>query len=241
MVACAAYSWAGENSNLANRGAYNAGTAKFITPQIRNSLGLALTEMAFGSQKRAKAHAETVATPRNIRVYISAPGLNQSRATKMRSCAQFSLDSWNTNTNENTFVEVFDSQLADVNLILMNDVYEGRTKLAGHASWSRTSNGNGPSLSATIRISSRDFFGALLSESQIKKSISHELGHILGLDDDSQSNLMSKIGSHGGEADDLEVAAVLELHNRARSISEMPGINATRNNVPKVFEFAPAR
>lgn len=241
VVACTASGLAGERSNLVNRGAFNPRIAKLITPQIRTSLSLALTEMAFGSQKRAKSHAETVAIPQNLRVFVSTNGINGSRAERMKDWAQICLDSWNSNTGQTTFTQVSSSDLADVQLVLLNEVREGHARLAGFTDWSRSSSGNGSTLSAVIRISSRDFFGNQMSETQIKKAISHELGHVLGLDDDAQSDLMSNVGSHGGEVDEMEVSAVLELDNRARSIAEMPGVRTVRNNVPKVFEFAPAR
>ncbi len=228
---------AGDRSLIASRGTFEIGTAKLITPQIRQSLGLALTEMAFGNQKRARAHADSVSAPSNLKVFVSTNGIGSARAKQVKEWAGECMDYWNATMESTTFSETNDPSTADVFMTIQNQVNMNGTKVAGLAEWNRSSSGNGLNLSARIQISSKDYFGSNLSEAQLKKAITHELGHILGLNDDCSSNLMSKIGAYGGEADDSEIFALVALDNRAKAIAEIPIASETRRNIPRVFEF----
>lgn len=148
------------------------------------SISLALVEQAFGRSRNATSHLK-VARISTTTIYFDTSYYSGARAADLSRWGRQALSQWNALSADATFVESARRWNADVVIEFTERVDSPNGIVAGFAQWTRGTSGN---VDGYIRISNRTLGGGQMSASQIRKTISHELGHILGLDDESDSS-----------------------------------------------------
>lgn len=218
--------------------------ATTIATALQSSLSIALVEMAYGDVTRAARHARVSGLPQKITVAIDTSSIFGSRATDLRKWSEEAVSEWQdaVPTVEIEFVPFSTNATAHIRF---EDrlVVDGR-RVAGFIEWQRRVSTRGTKseldLRAQIRISNRFSNGGLMSESQIKKAVAHEFGHLLGLQDDNCSrSLMGPVGpSASGIVGEQEKQAVAELHARSEQVAAAASQVRPESRRPRIFVFA---
>jgi hypothetical protein len=209
----------------------------------RQTITVALAEMAVGDATRGTSLAASFAAPTTVSIYVTtAARIDESRARDLHRWATKSIEEWNGSLGSSQFVMADRRSEADVVLEFSDRVSRNGRLLAGHTEWvRRVSYRTGSpqvSIEATVEVSNRLPSGNEMSESQVCKTVLHELGHLLGLDHSSRdSDVMGRIGS-GGAALGEEESTAAHAARAASSIALRSTPQAARSRKPKIFEFA---
>src|SRR5207253_2788331 len=105
-------------------------------------------------------------------------------------------------------------------------------------------NGYTGMLSADIQVSNRTPGGRLMGRTQVQKTVAHELGHVLGLEDSARiEDTMGPVPlwNSAVRVDPAAVRALLELDARAKSIIDTLSSQGTSCDVPRAFHFMEPR
>ena len=200
-------------------------SVNLIEPSLREQLGMAMVELAFGDHQKARARAEIAAAPERLTFFFDTSQVDAWRGAELRDWALSGIQYWNSN-GMTRFREVFDKSSADL-VIEFKDRIRGRVgAFAGYVTSRRTASyseeGVSVKINALVEISNRAPGGRLTSREQVSKAVAHELGHILGLEDGHDSrDLMGPVPTSGGSArNDAFHSALEDVNTRARSIIE---------------------
>lgn len=217
--------------------------ATLVGTPARSALTAAVVELAFGDVTRAVSRAQFAGLPANLSVYVEAPSLPAARSATVIGWAEASIREWLPAIPSVRVSFVASPGVANVVVRFEDRLTVGGRRVAGVIDWQRTVRTRGSAteldLRALIRISNRYATGALMTEGQIKKTVAHEFGHLLGLDDEDCSKaLMGPIGpSATGTVSEREKQAVADLILRSEEI--VVGASSTRrqSREPRIFTF----
>jgi hypothetical protein len=218
--------------------------ATSIATALQSSLSIAMVEMAYGDVTRAARHARASGLPQKITVAIDTSSISGSRANDLRKWSEEAVSEWQdaVPTVEIAFVPSSANATAQIRF---EDrlVVDGR-RVAGFIEWQRRVSTRGTrselDLRAQIKISNRFASGGLMTESQIKKAVAHEFGHLLGLqDDDCSRSIMGPVGPTAlGSVGEKEKQAVAELHARSEQLTAAANQVRPESRQPRIFVFA---
>lgn len=233
----------GSSIGIYTRGTPTPAFATLVGAPARLALTAAVAEMAFGDVTKAARNARLAGLPERLSVYIEAPGLPTGRSSGLVAWTQASIREWFDAIPEVGLEFVISPARANV-LVRFEDrlTVDGR-RVAGVIDWRRSVRTRQSSaeleLRALIRVSNRYSTGSLMTEGQIKKTVAHEFGHLLGLDDEDCSKaLMGPVGRYAkGVVTEREKEAVAELNAMSEEIAAAATATRRRSREPSIFKF----
>lgn len=223
-VICSSYALKDRSS------AYRA--ASFLSPSLRVQYELAVSALLAGNPAEAAKRAKLASLPKLVTVKIERDD-DDSHLAAARSAMQ----KWNDSLGYGLFQEVDGD--ANVVITYAKQVRSGRSLVAGLNNWTRTIDSNDElSLQSSISIATRSPRGSALSQAQVEKTTLHELGHLLGLDDESSSDaLMGPLSlDHEPTINTPALIGLTELSRQAEEISAAAAISKPKKT-PKIFRF----
>ncbi|GEM_PF-6763327 len=201
-----------------------------ISPALRSQYEAALSELAGGRTEAAANLARLGTLPDHIYVQFEGPA----------PCVQAgrnALSNWNVTLGTDLFVE--DATRSTVTVHFQNDVFYGSERVAGLNSWTRELDSYGfVVIYGQIQVATKLPWGRSLSKSQIEKTTMHELGHLLGLPDESSSDQMMGplAADRETRAQMPEVESILEYARQMKQLADSIR-PAPVSRVPKIYHL----
>lgn len=208
-----------------------------LHPSIQRHLSRAIAEFSAGNDERGSVLTRAAMVPSQIRVSFSFSGVRSPRKSMLIESGRRALKSWNEAIGTTVFVET--AGRADIRVVFQPEVYQGFRRVAGLTSVCRGYNSQGDSwVAGEVAISDRGLNGAELNGLQVRKTLMHEFGHVLGLDDSRRS--AQTMGSVRGDERNVEVdeeskAAVRTLQATTEALLSSASVPASR--APVIFKF----
>ncbi|RYG34409.1 matrixin family metalloprotease [bacterium] len=178
-----------------------------VLPEVRNHLESAHKFLDEGDHARAEAHASVVLVREEIKVAVQFEDVEQDDRRVCEEALQNAFETWQDALGGHLiFKRVAADQAGDVLVRFRPDVRMGREAVAGFVNWKRTVRTKGKevveaSYSANMQLRTRNLNGRPMSVAAMHHEACHELGHVLGLDD------QDAVGTLMGPLDPREVAA----------------------------------
>ena len=227
--------------------AYASGTASSVSlgmldATARESLVAAWEAEARGDSAKAARLALLVATPQTVRVRV----VHEDRmgGEEFNALLEDALAEWEA---ANVSFVLTESACLEPHLTIVfrKRVQGVRGPIAGKTTSHRTVTADGAlSVRTTIEIATRSPFGCRLSESAIRKTILHEVGHFMVLRDVSDPrDVMGPIllgGSNDARLEERHMQAILQLNtevSRLTRLSPSPIVEDPAYRRPVVFIF----
>lgn len=214
-----------------------------VNQPLQGHLEVATKEFAAGNYRKAAALAKLVAPPEKIKIFFDYKSLKTDELEMARKVVPLVLTTWNDGLGRTALIET-DINNAHVYVRFQKQALVGHQNCAGFAEVHRrtriSENGIEFELQATIVISTQFRNKVKMSEGQFAKTLSHEIGHVLGLCDvHDPSHLMGPIPATNAEfkPTERELQAVEELSIRSKNILESIPQHITQSRGPQIFRF----
>lgn len=185
-------------------------------------------ELKDGEPLMAMAHANLVLMDRPLKIFVSFGDINTRRQGDCDRAINAAIDLWNKGLDgEKPFTRTAFETGSDIQLKFENDVVDGNTPVGGLVKWHRaiTYVDGQPTdkTSADVQVRVKMPRGGYMSFEHMRHEASHELGHVLGLDDSPRSgDIMSGLDLRHpvGKISDFELDALKRLRQAAQAVKD---------------------
>lgn len=183
-----------------------------IRPTISHWLLQLETDSALANSPHGQNAVRAILWPGQIAIYI-----DPKTTSDQREILTEAISTWNAHLSpQTTFVPSTD-HFAPIRLSFRKAVFQSGTPVAGYAIWNRQSLPYQDQAPATILIATQTPNSTPIPAENIRHAILHELGHLLGLQD--QYNSPGIMGTSLALAPSLaEIAAVRSIRARANAL-----------------------
>jgi hypothetical protein len=195
------------------------GSPETILPEVSEHLRLARRCALSGNLERGLAHTEVVSPDKKIRVRVDCGDLTGSQQTPMRNALAGAMKLWSDALGEDLF-EVGETGIANVIVKFQLDVRDRGVSVAAHVDWTRGVANElvspTPVLTAQITMRTRALNGMPLDFDQMRASLAHELGHVIGLSDSRKPGMIMSVMDYRHPALNIQYSEVAELMQARR-------------------------
>jgi hypothetical protein len=168
----------------------NASEPGSLLREVREHLELAKRYANLGKVDGALAHAAVVIPNRKLMVRVDVSNLAKPDQGLYRNALSSAFAMWETALGQRLF-EITETGRADVTIHFKSDVNIKGVEVCGHSEWTRgvLNPDSNPTVvfTADVQVRMQKPNGGALSFEQLRACAAHELGHVLGLDDSSNS------------------------------------------------------
>ena len=201
-----------------------------LLPQVVRHMAQAQNFLDQGLWDLASAHAGLVLIAHDFGVSIRGDRLRREEEETSREALQAACEAWSQALDGHVRFHVVDEpNLADLRFVFRPDVRLGREAVAGLTSWSRKLHTDGTRVQsavyrADISVRSRWLDRTSLPFDPVRQEIEHELGHVLGLDDNFQvDRIMGKLDLRQPVSNPApeEASTLKELRSSAEKIRQI--------------------
>ena len=181
-----------------------------------------------GEPLMALAHANLVLMDRPLKIFVSFDDISGRRLRDCNRAIDAAIGLWNKGLEgETPFVRTDIAEGSDIQLKFENDVMDGNVAVGGLVKWRRAiTYVDGQPLdktSADVQVRVKMPRGGYMSFEHMRHEASHELGHVLGLDDSPRSgDIMSGLDLRHpvGKISDFELDALKRLRQAAHEVKD---------------------
>lgn len=198
-----------------------------ILPDVSEHLQLAKKCMLSNNAERGLAHTQVVNPDHRIRVRVDCGPLVGAQQTPFRNALSGAMKMWCDAFGEDLFV-IAETGETDVIVKFQPDVRDRGVSVAAHVDWTRgvanELSAPTPVLNAHITMRTLSPKGESLTYDQLKASLAHELGHVLGLTDSSRPGSVMGVMDYRNPARSIlysDVAELLTMRREAKQIRQL--------------------
>ncbi len=181
-----------------------------------------------GSPLMALAHANLVLMDHPLKIYVAFDNINSRRKGDCDRAIDAAIKLWNDGLDgENPFMRTDVEEGADIHLKFENDVKDGKVAVGGLVKWKRAIDfvDGQPTdkTSADVHVRVKMPRGGYMSFEHMRHEASHELGHVLGLDDSPRmGDIMSSLDLRHpvGRISNFELDALKRLRQAAHEVKD---------------------